>query len=114
MSEFTEWLMSEMTERGCRQVDLARLSGLDSGYINQVVLGKRRPDPIRCRAMAHALNIPQVTFFTKVGHLSPRHNVGSESDELIDLFDELPLGDQQELIDIAKIKFKRYHSESTK
>lgn len=112
MSEFTVWLKREITKKGLLQADLAKLSGLDPGYISQILIEKRRPGPVAARAIAHALNIPEVTFFTKVGHLSQRPERDLDCDMLIHILMQLPHDDRQELIDIANIKLIRYKSKS--
>lgn len=43
MSAFTEWLASEMKERGWSQGQLARESGLGQGTISRLLSGKQEP-----------------------------------------------------------------------
>lgn len=54
-------------ERGLTQEDLALMSGLSQGYINQLESGKRRFTQKTLTAIAEALNLPVYIFFREEG-----------------------------------------------
>lgn len=67
MSEFADWLIREMTERGPRQVDLARLSNLDKSSVCLILNDQRLPSSAFCRGVAKVLNLPEYIVFERAG-----------------------------------------------
>ncbi|MBI4714632.1 MAG: helix-turn-helix transcriptional regulator [Nitrospirae bacterium] len=53
--------------RGLTQEELALMSGLSQGYINQLESGKRRFTQKTLTAIAEALGLPLLTFFREEG-----------------------------------------------
>ncbi|MCF6159578.1 MAG: XRE family transcriptional regulator [wastewater metagenome] len=52
---------------GITQEELALMSGLSQGYINQLESGKRKYTQKSLELIAHAMSVPLVEFFTEKG-----------------------------------------------
>ena len=107
MSDFPEWLQGELDKREWRHKEFAQRSGLIRPYITFLIIGKHRPRPKYCRPIADALDLPQELVFRRAGLLSPLPFDCSNYTEWIKLFSQLSEGNQQEMIEFARIKLER-------
>ena len=41
--DFSEWLQSELDQKGWKQSDLSKRSGINSGLLSRIINGERRP-----------------------------------------------------------------------
>ncbi|MBZ0157792.1 MAG: helix-turn-helix domain-containing protein [Alphaproteobacteria bacterium] len=81
------------------QKDLARLSGLSQGYLNQLESGKRKYTQKSLEIISRTLGIPIIEFFRESGRALPQGekksgHFGREytlRKEFLDLLAELPL-----------------------
>jgi transcriptional regulator with XRE-family HTH domain len=71
-TDFVEWLYGELGKRNWRKADLARASGLSSAHITRIMKREQSAGPDACRAIAHALDLPEEFVFRKAGLLSPK------------------------------------------
>lgn len=105
---FSEWLNEEMNKRGWSQSDLARAAGISrqavSDYINQK---RTTPTPEALTAIAHGLKIPIETAFRAAGLLPTPPEWNPTQAEWEDIFGKLSLEDQEELLQIARLKLDR-------
>ncbi len=69
--DFGMWLEEELTSRGLKQADLARMSKLNKGVISRLVNMEREPHYKTLKAVANALDIPQKEVFIRAGFLDP-------------------------------------------
>lgn len=52
-----DWIIDNMQARGWNQTDLARMSGLNTGAVSNLLNRKRRPGIKSCTAIAHAFRV---------------------------------------------------------
>lgn len=69
--QFSGWLKGLLKENRMKQADLARASGLDTGYISRVIRMERPPSPEFVKAVARALNVSEVEAMRQAGFLKP-------------------------------------------
>jgi len=67
MTHFTDWLQSELNERGWGPADLAKRMGSYPATVSNVLNGLRNPGPDFCRGVARALGYPQEFVFRLAG-----------------------------------------------
>jgi transcriptional regulator with XRE-family HTH domain len=113
VTEFSDWLMTQIAARGITQSQLARLAGVSRQVISDYINGKRRkPDEDVLKGIAHALKIPPEIAFREAGLLpqrTPEYDQGFE--EWMYLLNQLPEKDRQELLEIARLKIERAERE---
>lgn len=86
---FSEWLQSEMHERGWSQSDCARAADLNRAVVNKLLNGKSNPQPHTLVALARAFKIPVETVFRAAGLLPPSVNGDETTEELIHVFNAI-------------------------
>lgn len=82
MTDFAKWLEGELLDRGWRPVELARRSGLDTGFVSHLLNSKRNAGPDACRAIAKALDYPEEFVFRKAGLLSAKPDEPDKPDDV--------------------------------
>lgn len=71
---FAAWLRQELTQRGWRQADFARATGVDVSMISRWLHG-RRPDPASLERVAETLGLDQDALLAQAGYRQPpRHD----------------------------------------
>ena len=88
---FSEWLQSEMDNRGWSQADLAREAGVTRAAINGVLTGARGPGNELCVAIANAFHLTPEVVFRAAGLLPPAREpdpLASEAAHLVSLLPE--------------------------
>jgi transcriptional regulator with XRE-family HTH domain len=71
-TNFSEWLLSEISRREWSGADLARRSSLTRQAVNNYLNGTRRnPDENALQAIAHAFGYPPEVLFRAAGILPP-------------------------------------------
>ncbi len=66
-SDFPDWLRQELTQRGWRQADFARATGVDVSMISRWIHG-RRPDPASLERVAVTLGLDQDGLLAMAGY----------------------------------------------
>ena len=100
---FRQWLEDELKRRGWSQADLARASGLNSGYLSRILNMERQVGPQTCRNIARAMGLPPETVFRRAGLLPPEVNSDApERRELLYLFEQLPEDGREMLLALAR------------
>ena|SRR3990167_1019554 len=69
LMNFSAWLQAEMDRRGYTQAELARRSGLSGATVSLILSGERAPGARTCKALAHALGLPDITVLRAAGHV---------------------------------------------
>ena len=69
MTDFAEWLESELKERRWTRADLARAAKLSQTALSQIFKAQRKPGPDLCNAIARALNVAPEVVFRRAGLL---------------------------------------------
>jgi transcriptional regulator with XRE-family HTH domain len=109
-----------MDQRGLRQIDLARRTGLGSGQISRILNMERGIGPDSATAIARAFNLPPEVVFRKAGLLPPAPEQPTEQSpdilEMIRLYNDLEDADQQEVLAIIRtiVKEKKARYEAAK
>jgi transcriptional regulator with XRE-family HTH domain len=101
---FSEWLLSEIRERGISQSELARRSGVTRTAISDVVTGRRNPGKELANGIATALSLPPEQVFRAAGILPPAAEVDAEVERII--HEASKLGDQDKAEVLAFIRMK--------
>jgi transcriptional regulator with XRE-family HTH domain len=102
--DFIAWLESELTDRDWKQADLARKSGLSTGYLSKLFSRERpRPGVDACRAIARALGLPDIEVLRVAGLADPEPPSDSPVVvELIREFAQLSDDDQEAILKQVK------------
>ena len=109
--EFSGWLQIEIDKREWNQADLARKTEMSRAAVSQVLSENRRPGPEFCRAVAHALDLPEEEVFRQAGLLTPKQEEPPNLGEWIRMF---VLADEEErdrMLDIARTLSRRSRKE---
>jgi transcriptional regulator with XRE-family HTH domain len=107
MSDFSEWITEQINERGWKKGELSKRSGLDISYTYQIIAGNKRPGAVACRAIARALDVPEVIVFRQISYLTEDPVIDPSVETFITILSKLSEEDQSELLEIAKLKFDR-------
>jgi transcriptional regulator with XRE-family HTH domain len=107
MSDFSEWIAEQINERGWKKSELAKRSGLDRSYTYQIIAGNKRPGAVACRAIARALDVPEVIVFRQISYLTEDPVLDPSIENFIAILSQLSNDDQAELLEIAKLKLDR-------
>jgi len=95
-------IIEEIDKRGWSIRELAKRANLAHGTINSVLAQKSKPGVIFCTGIARALREPPERIFRLAGLLPPVI-IGQEREkELLDLFHNLDVSDQNRVIGIAR------------
>ena len=112
-STLPERLRVALNKREMKQIELARLTKIDSGTINNYLAGKYEPKQDKLGIIADALNVDPVWL---MGYDVPMEREKdtpekiqlSEGEEmLLDLFRRVPVESQQMVLDMIKIALKQ-------
>lgn len=107
--EFGEWLRDKLEERGWSYSDLADRCGFSRQFVSQMVNGQRGPGTDSVAEIAQALDLPLEYVMRKAVQL-PNNNetVRTEAQvEMVELFQRLPVEDQEELLEIVRLRARR-------
>jgi transcriptional regulator with XRE-family HTH domain len=108
---FSKWLQSELDKQEWTQADLARKTDLSRAAVSLVLSKNRKPGPDFCRAIAHALDLPEEEVFRQAGLLSPKLEDPPGLGEWIRMY---VLADEEErdrMLEIAKTLSQRSRKE---
>jgi transcriptional regulator with XRE-family HTH domain len=65
--DFVDWVNDELTKRRIRRTELARIGGIDQGYVSHVLNKEQSPGVVFCQAVAKALNISEADVLWRAG-----------------------------------------------
>ncbi|CAK0772693.1 XRE family transcriptional regulator [Gammaproteobacteria bacterium] len=106
MVNFPAWLDRELSAKNWTRADLSQVAKISQSALSLIYSGDRKPGPEVCNAIAQALRLPPDEVFRAAGLLPPK----SETTELIDqitfITSDLPIDDQQEILEYAKLRRK--------
>jgi transcriptional regulator with XRE-family HTH domain len=85
-ANFSEWLQSEMDQRGWSQSDCARAADLNRAVINKLLNGKCKPQPSTLAAIARAFKIPVETAYRAAGLLPANSDYDDTAEQLMFAF----------------------------
>jgi len=106
---FSDWLNDQMRDRGWTQADLARASGLNTGFVSMIMSGKRGPGSKACQSIAKGLRLHESVVFQAAGLLAGRPRT-SDGDALIneitDIYHRLDEYDRAEMLEFSRMKLR--------
>lgn len=99
-SDFPTWLQNQLDDRNWKQADFARRTGVNSGYVSQIMNGVRSPGVEFCQKVARAFGIRDVDVMKIAGlAASPAQDDATPSlRELITKFAQLSDEDQESVL----------------
>ena len=110
---FSNRMATALALRGMKQIELSRLSKIDSGTINNYLAGKYEPKQDRLEIIAEALDVSPVWL---MGYDVPMEREKDTPDKskltegeemLLELFRQVPVESQQMVLDMIKIALKK-------
>ena len=107
MSNFGDWLRSEIDKQKISQAELARMIRVTPAQVSRILSGERSTTNETLIEIAHILKIAPVTIFRKAGLLPDSNNNDVEFEDWVFLLKQLPPEDQEELRQIAEMKVER-------
>ncbi len=102
MSDFSEWIESELKRRDWNASELAKRADINSGTLSNILSRTRRPGPDICRAIARALNYSPEVVFRQAGLLPPTPEPDLEVEEVTHLFEQLAADDRKRILKIIR------------
>lgn len=109
--KFGRWLFQQMEAKGWNMTDLATRAGVSKQVISKYINNPpENPDNNVLNGIARALQLPPETVLRAAGLLPPEPEYVPLLDEWTAVFYELTPDEQQELIDIARLKVDRRKS----
>lgn len=104
--EFIEWLNNQMQIQGWGIRETARKANISHTSIS-MILGGGQPSFDTCVALAHAFGVSIIQTLVMAGLLTPPPEYSPTRAQWDDVFEKLPADDQQELLEIARLKLTR-------
>lgn len=95
---FSEWLSQKMNLENITQADLARMAGLSTGAISNLINQVRSPSPEALRKIAKALNVSPDRIFRIAGLLPPESPKDELTEEAEFLFSQLSLYQRRQAV----------------
>ena len=107
METFSDWIETQLNDKGWKPADLARAAGVTDAALSRVLSGSRNPGPDLCRAIARALNEPAEKVFRLAGLLPPLPaSDDSTLQELLELARNLPPDQRQQALDYIRFLYQ--------
>jgi transcriptional regulator with XRE-family HTH domain len=106
--ELSPWLAKQLQDRRLSMRELARRSKITHSTISDVMAGKRQPTSDFCKAIAKALDVPQVEIEILAGILPKQPGWTPELEEWNAVFEQLSDDDRAELLMLGRTKVGRH------
>ena len=106
MNAFSDWLNKQLRENSWSQSELARRAGISSSNVSMVLGEQLDPSFEFCSKIARALTLPPSLVMQKAGLLGIP-NRSPTFRELVALIEDLPIEEQQDLLDYALYRRSR-------
>ena len=87
---FSDWLNTQLSDRGWSLRELSRRSGLSTTHISDIANQKTTPGLDSCVSIARALNLAPENLLRLAGHLPPLPAPVQEEQEALTLIRRLP------------------------
>ena len=102
ITEFTDFIQSEMKKRGWSQADLARQTGMTTGGVSMLLNQTRKPSPDTLLTLAQSFHLPPELIFRKAGLLPELPESVEQKEELDYLFNILSNEGKTDLLTYAR------------
>lgn len=96
------FIEKELSKKGMTQSDLARKSGLDTGWISNLISGVKQLGLISLVKLSIGLNVPTDTILRASGHLPAVSSLKEDRDQLLFLFEGMDPQQRKILLSQAK------------
>jgi len=106
--KFSEWLQIELDKRGLNQSQLAKMAGISRGTISNIMNENRGIGEDSLLSIAKGLKLPAITVLRAAGILPEEPEYIPLLDEWDAIFYELTTEDQQEILEIARMKANKH------
>jgi transcriptional regulator with XRE-family HTH domain len=110
--DFTRWLRGELKRREWNMAELARRGGISDVQVSRIFSGEQKAGFETLRAVAKALDIPLYEVFVRAGLLPPDGERSPLVERMVEILKTLPEADQEELIEMARLKLVRTKREA--
>ncbi len=88
--EFIKYLEGGLAIRNWKQADLARKSGVSTGYISQILNGVRSPGVEFCKSIARAFGVPAENVLLIAGLIdAPSRGKSTKKQQIIEQMEQL-------------------------
>ena len=108
-SEFLDWINENLQKRGWTRADLARRTKISQSAYSMIFSGQREPGNDVLSALAKVFDLDLENVFRIAGILPAPKEWSPTQAEWDDVFDRLSPQDQEELLQIARLKLDRQH-----
>jgi len=105
-NDFTDWLSTELRERGWTIAELARRGSISRATLSYVLNGQNPPAFKNCVAIAKGFKMQPEEVLRKAG-LLPSCERTPTVNRLIEIVGQLSPEDQEEILEIALMKYRR-------
>ena len=103
VTNFSEWLVDALNEKGWSRSEAAKRGNISASMMDKVINGSSEPGLVFYRGIAKAFKLTLIQVLEKAGEYTP----GPNQNEWDNIFERLSLEDQQELLEIARLKAAR-------
>lgn len=107
MMELSPWLSQQLKDKRLSMRKLAQMSDVSQATISRVMSGKQLPTSDFCKAIAKALEVPQVEVEIMAGILPRPPDWTPEREEWNAVFEQLSDDDRAELLLLGRAKVGR-------
>lgn len=105
--DFVAWLNSQMEGKGWGIRETARRAGVSHPVISDILNLRKKPSFETCKALAELFEFPPEYVMRLAGLLQQLPNRDPDDEEMLHLFGQLDEGDQEEILQIARLKIAR-------
>ena len=102
MVSLGKFIEDELARSGMSQADLARKSGLDTGWISNVISGTKQLGLKSMVGLSKGLGVPTDMILRAAGLLPPVPAKTEQSEQLLYLFNQLDPDKKQDLLGYAE------------
>lgn len=113
MATFSDYIQGYLDKLGWNRSEFARKSGLDSGYVSNVLNEVRNPGPDFCRGAAKAFGVSQVEVFFAAGLITelPNKDYDLDREQWAAMYDKMTESDREDIINFIEVKTKKKGSD---
>lgn len=113
---FSAWLIEQMRERdNMTQSELAKASGLTRQAISYYLSAKsKQPDEFALQKIAEALDLPVEEVYRAAGILPPKIAKSDLIERILNLFEDLPPEEQENVMEYVKMRQRLINKRSKK
>ena len=112
MSKFTQWLNTELNQRGWSRSEAARRGGISASMFDKVINGRANPGLEFCKGVARAFEMP-LEDVLRLASILPPLDDSPETEQLLRHISHIADEDKAVLLHIAQLMFECNTDETT-